>query len=329
MKIKGISAAVLFTLLTFALCSCSGGDDSTLTEAVRYSVTFNYAGGGEAETVEVTEGGTLTEPAVPVRDGYIFMGWVGSDDKEWSFSTDTVKGNITLTAKWIDASTVFGYETTDGGAVITVLKSEYSKMVRVPHSINGLTVVGIGDGVFDGKTSEKISSVTVPDTVTSIGKNTFRGCAGIKITVEGSLTHVGENAFLGCDGLNSVSFGEGLSEIATQAFSGCTSLTELRFPSTLSKIEENAFEDCSSVVFAVMHGRTKVGNSAFIGCDALVTVYYYGDAAAFDSIYSGENDAHGNSRLTDASLYIYSAEKPGTDGKFWYLDEKGKIKLWK
>lgn len=330
MKIKKIAVAVFLLLPLFALCSCTGGDDGTLTETVLYSVTFNYAGGGETEKVEVAEGGTVAEPEVPVRDGYIFTVWEGPDGKEWSFDSDKVNGNVTLTAKWIDAYDVFGYEAVDNkGAVITALKSEYSETVRVPHVIRGLTVIGIGEGVFDGKTSDKISSVTIPDTVVSIDKNAFRNCAGIEIKLEGLLTYVGENAFWGCDGLKAVNFGEGLTEISAQAFSGCTSLEELRFPSTLTKIGENAFEDCSAVVFTVMHGNTKVGNSAFIGCDALVTVYYYGDTDAFGSIYSGENDAHGNEKLTAANLYIYSAEKPSTDGKYWYLDGKGKIKLWK
>lgn len=329
MKLKGISAAALLVLLIFAFCSCGGDDDSALTETVRYTVTFNYAGGGENETVEIIEGGTVAEPDAPVRDGYIFVYWIGSDGKEWDFASETVKSNVTLTAKWIEASSVFAYEAVDNGAVITAMKSEYSETVRVPHSINGLTVIGIGEGVFDGKTSNEISSVTVPDTVTSIGKNAFRNCTGIEIKLEGLLTYVGENAFFGCDGLTAVSFGEGLTEISAQAFSGCTALEELSFPSTLEKIEENAFEDCSALVFIVMYGKTKVGNSAFIGCETLATVYYYGDMEAFGNICSGENGAHGNAKLTGANVYIYSADKPSDSGKYWYLDGKGKIKLWK
>jgi hypothetical protein len=323
-----LTALVLATV--FILCSCSGKKDEVLTEAKYYTVTFNSEGSA-VESAKVIEGGTVSEPAEPEREGYIFDGWADSKGNDFSFELEKITSDVLLYARWIEASRVFGYTTVENtpNAVISELKSDFSKTVRVPKIINGLTVIGIGEGVFDGKTTEDITKIILPETVTRIDKNAFRACSGIEIVVEGALTHVGEGAFLNCDGLKSVSFGEGLTEIAVQAFSGCTGLRELRLPKSLLKIGENAFEDCTSLVFLIMHDTTKLSDGSFISCDALVTVYYYGTDESFDAMFEKEEETYGNEKLAEAKLYLYSAEKPTEDGYFWYMDEKGKIKLWK
>lgn len=317
----------LILLLIFVMCSCKTADEEEITEATYYTVTFNSAGGSEVESQKVLEGGKISEPIEPEREGYIFDGWKRSDEKMWIFSNDTVIEDVTLTAKWIEASTVFSYLNAEGadGVIISELKSEYSRTIRVPSVIKGLKVIGIGEGVFEAKSVDNISKIILPEGVTAIGKNAFKDCAGIEIVLNGALTEVGEGAFFGCDGLKQVSFAEGLKEICSQGFSGCVGLTELRLPETLEKIGENAFEDCASIVFIVMHDTTKLANSAFIACDAIVTVYYHGNEESADAMFE---DEYGNSAVADAKMYFYSAEKPSKQGSFWYTDEKGKIKIW-
>ena len=315
---------VLILLLTLAVCSCRRSEEKQ-TEPIYYTVTFDSAGGSAVESVKVVEGGKISLPTEPNRDGYIFDGWKKNGGSEWDFENDTVKSDVTLKASWIDASTVFGYLTVEGsdGIVISSLKSEYSKTVCVPSIINGLRVIGINDSVFEGKSSETIKKIIVPEGIGYIGANAFKNCVGIEIVIEGALTKVGEAAFYGCDGLKSVSFGEGLTEISVEAFSGCTALTEVRFPSTLVKIGENAFEDCIALKFIVMHDAARLSNGAFIGCDSLVTVFFYGTEESFDSVFEDEN---GNGAVAEAKLYLYSAQE---QSGCWYMDEKGKIKLWK
>ncbi len=330
---KKTAIIIFMLLLSLALLvSCTGKDKEETTEAKYCTVTFNSAGGGAVEPSKVLEGNKVTEPTVPERDGYIFDGWLDSEGKKWYFTENAVKSDTTLTAKWLEASAVFDYavsENEQNSAVITLLKSEYSVTVRIPKSIKGLTVIGIGDGVFEGKSSENISKIILPDTVVSVGKNAFKDCSKIQISVLGVLTYVGEGAFLGCDGLAEVELGEGITEIEALSFGGCASLESITLPSTLTKIGENAFEDCTSLVYVIMHGGTKLANSAFVGCSSLVTVYYNGSAEDFDSLFVEENDRHGNEKIVGARLYLYSAEKPASEGSYWYTDDKGKIKIWK
>ena len=95
MKKSNILKVFLLTLLAcclaFALVACGGN---------RYRVTYDYNDGTtQSTTIEVDENSLLEEPDEPTRDGYTFAGWYNGD-VEWVFETDTVTGDITLTAHW-------------------------------------------------------------------------------------------------------------------------------------------------------------------------------------------------------------------------------------
>ena len=70
------------------------------------TVKFETNGGSEIEPVTAIYGEKLTRPEDPVRDGKVFAGWFKDIHltEEWDFENDTVPGNMTLYAKWIDAS---------------------------------------------------------------------------------------------------------------------------------------------------------------------------------------------------------------------------------
>ncbi len=321
-RILILTALVLLTIFAFSSCKRQAPVD-TQPEVVYYTVAFKTNGGSEVASVRVVKDGLAAKPQDPTREGYVFDYW-SFEGEEWDFTADKVTKDITLTAQWIDAATVYSYSTTEGGISITGIKRQFDVM-RVPGVIGGLTVVGIGDDVFADTSSENVTKITVADTVKNIGKNTFKNCTDIEIEIGGALTSVGEAAFLGCNKLASVKLAEGLTTIPPQAFTGCSSLTELNIPKSVTLIDENAFEDCTAVTHVILHNTLeKIGDGAFIGCDSLDKVYFYGSETEFDAI----EIANGNTELKVADFYSYSAEKPSGAGDFWYFDAKGKIKIW-
>ena len=90
-------------------------------------------------------------------------------------------------------------------------------------------VTAIGEKAFyDSESTVRMSSVTIPSTVTSIGSQAFWKCTAItSITIPSSVSNIGEYAFYGCTGLTSLTIEEGVSAIGSGAFSGCSSLTSV------------------------------------------------------------------------------------------------------
>ena len=87
----------------------------------RYTVTFDYQGGGTNTTATVEEGQTVEEPEEPVREGYIFSGWYldAAGNTPYSFAS-AVRTDFTLYAKWEVAFTVtFDYNYEGAPAAVT------------------------------------------------------------------------------------------------------------------------------------------------------------------------------------------------------------------
>lgn len=74
-----------------------------------------------------------------------------------------------------------------------------------------------------------MKSITIPNSVTAIGKVAFYDCIGLNtITIPNSVTNIGEEAFAGCTGLKSVSIPETVTNIDSNAFSFCYNLSSIK-----------------------------------------------------------------------------------------------------
>ena len=101
------------------------GESGTIAEgvsitALKFVVTFDNE--GTRTTAIIDNGGKLTAPAAPTKEGYRFDGWyyVNNGGKaKWNFDTDIVTRAMTLTAKWVQTYTV-AFDTNGGSAVAPV-----------------------------------------------------------------------------------------------------------------------------------------------------------------------------------------------------------------
>ena len=77
------------------------------------------------------------------------------------------------------------------------------KQVLLKSVTIGNSVTSIGEGAF--RSCSGLTSVTIPNSVTSIGKGAFEDCSGLKsVTIPNSVTSIGDMAFLGCSGLTRI-----------------------------------------------------------------------------------------------------------------------------
>jgi len=123
---------------------------------------------------------------------------------------------------------------------------------------NGITSVGYCMFSSNFSSPYSITSVSIPNSVTSIEESAFGNCRSLtSVVIPDSVTYIGLNAFSGCSALASVTIGKGVTEIGQSAF-GETGLTVITIP----------------------EGITILGNGAFIRCPRLTTVYFNAANAA-------------------------------------------------
>ena len=143
------------------------------------------------------------------------------------------------------------------------------------------TVTSIGGGAFEN--CDKLAEINFPDSLTAIeGEYAFARCKALtEIVLPKNLETIGLRVFYECVNLQKVVLPEGLKAIKDFAFGYCTSLLDVTLPSSLVELDACAFGGCTSLEkINIPAGLTSVlatGNYAygpFEGCSALKTVTF-------------------------------------------------------
>jgi RHS repeat-associated protein len=162
------------------------------------------------------------------------------------------------------------FYTTSGGAITITRYTGPGGAVTIPDTIAGLPVTRIGNYAFDSRenlTSVKMTSVTIPNTVTNIGLMAFSGCTGLTNALLGnSVTSIGNSAFSRCAGLTSITIPDSVTSIGANAFNSCTSLSNFMIPAGVTNIGGSAFQECSSLGSITV----AAANSAYGSVDGVV-----------------------------------------------------------
>ena len=132
----------------------------------------------------------------------------------------------------------------------------------------------ICDRAFAGKFlfHPSLQSITIPDSVTSIGDSAFYDCSSLQsVTIPDSVTSIGDSAFNGCSSLQSVTVPDSVTSIGGSAFRGCSSLQPVIIPDSVTSIGNHAFESCSSLQsVTIPESVTIIKGNPFSNCPARV-----------------------------------------------------------
>ena len=151
-------------------------------------------------------------------------------------------------------------------------------------------------------------TVTVPDTVTSIGESAFENNKSVeKVILPNSVKVIRAYAFWGCDNLKTVTLGKGLTSIDDFAFMNCTGLETMKIPSNIRRIGNQAFAECKRFEdITIPPEVTDIRENAFDG-DYLLNIHCeagsYADKYAQDfyerqknmTVYDKTGDSEENS----------------------------------
>lgn len=163
------------------------------------------------------------------------------------------------------------YMVENGNATIYFCDNSITGDVTIPSKLGGYKVTTIGEGTFNNRDS--ITSVTVPDCVTTIGKDAFKASTLTSVKLGKGVTSIGASAFAFCTKLKSLTIPNNVKTIGDSAFSGCTSLTKLTIGSGVTTMGINVFRDCINLKeLTVSEGIKTIGNGAFFDCDSLTSV---------------------------------------------------------
>jgi hypothetical protein len=208
------------------------------------------------------------------------------------------KDGITIYYNWINNNTELAV--TYKGNYSTDHQNEYIGNVVIPASVNyeGVmyNVTSIGPSAF--RECSILTSITIPNSVNSIGYSAFDGTAwydsqaeglvyagkvayGYKGTMpentqivlnEGTLG-IAEYAFAYCNNLTSITIPNSILSIGEYAFYNCISLTSITLPNSLKTISKYVFCNCTGIIsVSIPNSVTSIGERSFQGCSDLASI---------------------------------------------------------
>ena len=157
--------------------------------------------------------------------------------------------------------------------------------INIPSELDHHSVTGLGDYSFATEENgsplydihhHNIHSVTIPESVTSIGQSAFESCFSLdSLIIKDAATSIGASAFDGCSHLTTLSLGKNITTIGDYAFQGCSYLTNVTIPQSVTSIGRQAFYLTDLNTLTIKGPIKSMGYAAFAGCTNLTSLSLY------------------------------------------------------
>jgi len=214
-----------------------------------------------------------------------------------------------LTSNTAEAKKTKNYEyvVKENGKVLIKRYIGKKKKVTVPKKIKGKEVYKLGQTSFTGT---KVTSVTVPKSITKAASGAFAKCSKLKqVSMEG-VTSIQYITFQNCKNLKNVKLAAKLKKVDGKAFENCEKLisvgdvtvdsvhfeafknckklnSNITFSEKCKTIGSEAFYGCESMDFTIPNSVTTVESFAFAFCQKLTKITIPKDSQFFASSYAG------------------------------------------
>ena len=157
--------------------------------------------------------------------------------------------------------------------------------INIPSELDHHSVTGLGDYSFATEENgsplydihhHNIHSVTIPESVTSIGQSAFESCFSLdSLIIKDAATSIGASAFDGCSHLTTLSLGKNITTIGDYAFQRCSYLTNVTIPQSVTSIGRQAFYLTDLNTLTIKGPIKSMGYAAFAGCTNLTSLSLY------------------------------------------------------
>ncbi len=127
----------------------------------------------------------------------------------------------------------------------------------VSYSDNLLTQDGAG--LYIGGSTDPLTELVVPESITAIKMFTFFGYKRLtSVVLHDKVTAIGISSFQNCSGLSSFDFSTSLESIGNRAFNSSGISGDLVLPNSVTYIGVGAFEDTGLVSIVMPNGLTAI-----------------------------------------------------------------------
>ena len=273
-------------------------DDATKTLTITGSGDMaNYAYGGAAPWFGIRDNIT----SIVISDGVTSIG-------NWSFYLCQNATSVTIA----NTVTSIGDEAfyyckklnnvTLPASVNTIGTSAFESCSALSNiTING-TITSLGVDTFNGAALTDIPGGLITSTIPD---GTFKGCKFTTITIPNTVTSIGNGAFENCYQLTSITIPNSVTSIGGDAFDDCYSLTSITIPNSVTSIGNYAFRNCKNLSsVTIPNSITSIGDDPFFGCDTLKTT---DNSISIDkAFYDSNKDAFPDIPLTSFSFTKYA-----------------------
>lgn len=144
--------------------------------------------------------------------------------------------------------------------------------ITIPDTVISIGKYAFGNSGYRTRVGfTKLKSLIIPDSVTSIGEYAFNNCVNLtSMNIPDSVTSIGEGIFYNCENLESVTISNNLTSIPKETFYNCHYLNSITIPDSVVSIDDSAFNNCYNLKDVVLSENLEyINENVFNGCDRL------------------------------------------------------------
>lgn len=239
---------------------------------------------------------------------------------------------------YIPAGTLDAYQSSDWVSYVSGFVEQGQCGENLYWTISNGTLSITGSGAMYDYTSSafapwysqraNITSITLPNGLTSIGAWAFYDCDSISsISIPSTVTTIGNEALYHCSNLTSVSIPDAVTTLGYEAFANCTLLTNVSLGSSIMTIGDYAFSYCPALTKMTLKSETPptIGDYIFSNSSAPTCYIPCGTLSAYQSSAWATLVASIEEQCYDENYHNFEVDM---QNDVWQFVQDGQINYW-